>query len=123
MDSKQHRTAWYSTIPGSVAELADALDLGSSTARCAGSIPVTPTCLLQLIDKESWRDSLDAGVRLVSGLSFAELSKSLTSVLPSPASASSDFENAEFSYASKPRILVSNRTVDLERKHGDGTQA
>ena len=28
---------------GSVAELADALDLGSSTARCAGSIPVTPT--------------------------------------------------------------------------------
>jgi hypothetical protein len=27
---------------GSVAELADALDLGSSTVRCAGSIPVTP---------------------------------------------------------------------------------
>ncbi len=29
-------------ILGSVAELADALDLGSSTVRCAGSIPVTP---------------------------------------------------------------------------------
>ena len=30
-------------VLGSVAELADALDLGSSTVRCAGSIPVTPT--------------------------------------------------------------------------------
>ena len=33
---------------GSVAELADALDLGSSTARCAGSIPVTPIRIVNL---------------------------------------------------------------------------
>jgi hypothetical protein len=30
---------------GAVAELADALDLGSSTARCAGSTPVSPISL------------------------------------------------------------------------------
>lgn len=37
----RHNKAIYAY--GRVAELADAPDLGSGTARCAGSIPVTPT--------------------------------------------------------------------------------
>ena len=34
---------WYNILYASVAELADALDLGSSAFRRAGSIPVTRT--------------------------------------------------------------------------------
>ena len=37
------RTRALGGLVGRVAELADALDLGSSTARCAGSIPASPT--------------------------------------------------------------------------------
>ncbi len=43
---------------GAVAELADALDLGSSTARCAGSIPVSPTDLLTLTEANLFVKSL-----------------------------------------------------------------
>ena len=37
---------WYNILYASVAELADALDLGSSAFRRAGSIPVTRTNLI-----------------------------------------------------------------------------
>ena len=44
-------------IDGAVAELADALDLGSSSERSAGSIPVSPTHPGQA---SLFRDSLDS---------------------------------------------------------------
>ena len=50
---------------GAVAELADALDLGSSSERSAGSIPVSPTSIPEIRDEtrvSCWEKALGFGL-------------------------------------------------------------
>ena len=48
-----------------MAELADALDLGSSVNRCAGSSPVARTILSVHNQPESWEWALDFFISLI----------------------------------------------------------
>ena len=56
---------WYNILYASVAELADALDLGSSAFRRAGSIPVTRTNFINQAHAELPRELLDYLVQLL----------------------------------------------------------
>ena len=56
---------WYNILYASVAELADALDLGSSAFRRAGSIPVTRTNLINQAYVEWSRELFDYLVQLL----------------------------------------------------------
>ena len=56
---------WYNILYASVAELADALDLGSSAFRRAGSIPVTRTNIINQAHVEWSRELFDYLVKLL----------------------------------------------------------